>query len=192
MREANRFTWVPITEVAILFAGSFVTMVPALQLLEVYGREPGLTQPWQFFWLTGLCHGSSATPPSYLAFATMAAGSNDFNVLVANQAAGLDGPMGLRAISCGAVFMGAPTYICNDPNFLMKAIAERAAHPRSPATACSRVQSCCPYSVWSPYPSFGRPDDTPAARSAETSSRSRASRICPDPCSARHLIHYAG
>ena len=58
----------------------------------------------------------------------MAAGSNDFHVLVANQAAGLDGPMVLGAISCGAVFMGALTYIGNGPNFMVKAIAEQAGY----------------------------------------------------------------
>ena len=128
LREANRFTWAPITEVAILFAGIFVTMVPALQLLEVHGRELGLTQPWQFFWVTGLLSSALDNAPTYLAFATMAAGSNDFNVLVANQAAGLDGPLVLRAISCGAVFMGALTYIGNGPNFMVKAIAEQAGY----------------------------------------------------------------
>ena len=128
LREANRFTWAPITEVAILFAGIFVTMVPALELLEAHGRELGLTQPWQFFWVTGLLSSALDNAPTYLAFATMAAGSNDFHVLVANQAAGLDGPMVLGAISCGAVFMGALTYIGNGPNFMVKAIAEQAGY----------------------------------------------------------------
>ncbi len=128
LREANRFTWAPITEVAILFAGIFVTMVPALELLEAHGRELGLTQPWQFFWVTGLLSSALDNAPTYLAFATMAAGSNDFHVLVANQAAGLDGPLVLRAISCGAVFMGALTYIGNGPNFMVKAIAEQAGY----------------------------------------------------------------
>ena len=128
LREANRFTWAPITEVAVLFAGIFVTMVPALQLLEVHGRQLGLTQPWQFFWVTGLLSSALDNAPTYLAFATMAAGSNDFNVLVANQAPGLNGPMVLQAISCGAVFMGALTYIGNGPNFMVKAIAEQAGY----------------------------------------------------------------
>ncbi len=128
LREANRFTWAPITEVAILFAGIFVTMVPALDLLEAHGRALGLTQPWQFFWVTGLLSSSLDNAPTYLAFATMAAGSSDFGVLVANQAPGMDGPMVLRAISCGAVFMGALTYIGNGPNFMVKAIAEQAGY----------------------------------------------------------------
>jgi len=128
LRQANRFTWAPITEVAILFAGIFVTMVPALQLLEAHGRALGLTQPWAFFWVTGLLSSALDNAPTYLAFATMAAGSDDFNLLVANQAPGLDGPTVLRAISCGAVFMGALTYIGNGPNFMVKAIAEEAGY----------------------------------------------------------------
>lgn len=126
LRVANGFTWAPITEVAILFAGIFVTMVPALQLLHVYGPRLGLTQPWQFFWSTGLLSSVLDNAPTYLALATTAAGSNDFRMLVENRVPGLDGPMVLRAISCGAVFMGALTYIGNGPNFMVKAIAEQS------------------------------------------------------------------
>jgi Na+/H+ antiporter NhaD/arsenite permease-like protein len=126
LRAANGFTWAPITEVAILFAGIFITMVPALQLLEVYGPSLGLTQPWQFFWATGLLSSALDNAPTYIAFSITAAGSNEFNLLVENQVRGLDGPMVLRAISCGAVFMGALTYIGNGPNFMVKAIAEQA------------------------------------------------------------------
>jgi Na+/H+ antiporter NhaD/arsenite permease-like protein len=128
LRTANGFAWAPMTEVAILFAGIFVTMVPALQLLEVHGHDLGLSRPWQFFWATGLLSSSLDNAPTYLAIATTAAGSNDFNLLVENQVAGLDGPMVLRAISCGAVFMGALTYIGNGPNFMVKAIAEQAGY----------------------------------------------------------------
>jgi Na+/H+ antiporter NhaD/arsenite permease-like protein len=128
LREANGFTWAPITEVAILFAGIFVTMVPALQLLEAHGHELGLTRPWQFFWATGLLSSALDNAPTYLAFATLAAGSTEFNLLVEDRVPGLDGPMVLRAISCGAVFMGALSYIGNGPNFMVKAIAERAGY----------------------------------------------------------------
>jgi Na+/H+ antiporter NhaD/arsenite permease-like protein len=128
LRAANSFTWAPITEVAILFAGIFVTMVPALQLLEANGPKLGLTQPWQFFWGTGLLSSALDNAPTYLAFATTAAGSNEFNRLVDNGVPGLDGPMVLRAISCGAVFMGALTYIGNGPNFMVKAIAEQSGY----------------------------------------------------------------
>jgi Na+/H+ antiporter NhaD/arsenite permease-like protein len=128
LRAANDFTWAPITEVAILFAGIFVTMVPALQLLEARGHELGLTQPWQFFWATGLLSSALDNAPTYLAFATMAAGSNEFNLLAEDRVPGLDGPLVLRAISCGAVFGGALSYIGNGPNFMVKAIAERAGY----------------------------------------------------------------
>jgi Na+/H+ antiporter NhaD/arsenite permease-like protein len=128
LREANGFTWAPITEVAILFVGIFITMVPALQLLEANGPSLGLTEPWQFFWGTGLLSGVLDNAPTYLAFATTAAGSNDYSLLVENKVIGLDGPMVLRAISCGAVFMGALTYIGNGPNFMVKTIAEQAGY----------------------------------------------------------------
>ena len=128
LREANGFTWAPISEVAILFIGIFITMVPALQMLEKHGSELGLTQPWQFFWGTGLLSGVLDNAPTYLAFATTAAGSNDYSRLVENQVAGIDGPLVLKAISCGAVFMGALTYIGNGPNFMVKSIVEKAGY----------------------------------------------------------------
>jgi Na+/H+ antiporter NhaD/arsenite permease-like protein len=127
-RAANQFTWAPITEVAILFAGIFVTMVPALQLLELHGSSLGLTTPRQFFWVTGLLSSALDNAPTYLAITTTAAGSNDFALLVNNQVPGLDGPAVLRAISCGAVFLGALTYVGNGPNFMVKAIAEQAGY----------------------------------------------------------------
>jgi Na+/H+ antiporter NhaD/arsenite permease-like protein len=139
LRAANGFTWAPISEVAILFAGIFVTMVPALQLLQAHGRELGLTQPWQFFWVTGLLSSSLDNAPTYLAIATLATGSNEFNLLVENGVPGLDGPLVLRAISCGAVFMGALSYIGNGPNFMVKAIAEQAGY---------RPPSFFGYSLW--------------------------------------------
>ena len=125
-REANGFTWGPIIEVAILFLGIFVTMVPALAILEAHGTEFGITEPWQFFWLTGSLSAFLDNAPTYLTFATLAAGSKDFSLLVNNQVPGINGPLVLAAISCGAVFMGAMTYIGNGPNFMVKAIADEA------------------------------------------------------------------
>ena len=79
-----------------------------------------------------LGHGSAfrrvGQPSNYLAFVTTAAGSNDYNLLVENKVIGLDGPMVLRAISCGAVFMGALNYIGNGPNFMVKTIAKQAGY----------------------------------------------------------------
>ena len=125
-REANGFTWGPILEVAILFLGIFVTMVPALELLGAHGKEFGITEPWQFFWLTGGLSGCLDNAPTYLTFATLAAGSGDFALLARGEVAGLSGRLVLQAISCGAVFMGAMTYIGNGPNFMVKAIADEA------------------------------------------------------------------
>jgi Na+/H+ antiporter NhaD/arsenite permease-like protein len=123
IRAANTFTWGPIAEVAILFLGIFITMVPALVLLGHHGKKLGITEPWEFFWLTGFLSGFLDNAPTYLTFATIATGSEDFQLLVENNVAGLAGPDVLRAISCGAVFMGALTYIGNGPNFMVKAIA---------------------------------------------------------------------
>ncbi len=132
LRSLNGFSWGPIVEVAILFAGIFITMVPALVLLEVHGKEFGVTQPWQFFWLTGGLSSFLDNAPTYLTFGTMAAGAGDFSLLVNDQVPGLPGPLVLQAISCGAVFMGAMTYIGNGPNFMVKAIADEAGY-RTPS-----------------------------------------------------------
>jgi Na+/H+ antiporter NhaD/arsenite permease-like protein len=123
LRSENAFTWGPITEVAIIFAGLFVTMVPALALLKQHGASFGLTEPWQYFWLTGILSSMLDNAPTYLAFGTVAAGSDSFRALATDQ------PQLLAAISCGAVFMGALTYIGNGPNFMVKAIAEDAGVP---------------------------------------------------------------
>jgi Na+/H+ antiporter NhaD/arsenite permease-like protein len=126
LREANGFTWGPILEVAILFLGIFITMVPALEILTVRGKNFGITEPWQFFWLTGGLSGFLDNAPTYLTFATLAAGSEDFAALARGEVVGLEGVLVLQAISCAAVFMGALTYIGNGPNFMVKAIAEEA------------------------------------------------------------------
>src|SRR5579862_9479408 len=101
-------------------------MVPALAILEANHDAFGLTQPWQFFWLTGLLSSFLDNAPTYLTFATMAAGSEDLGRLASDQVPGLAGSLVLQAISCGAVFMGALTYIGNGPNFMVKAIAEHS------------------------------------------------------------------
>ncbi len=117
-RADNRFTYNPIIEVAVLFAGIFVTMIPALLILNARGAELGLTKPWQFFWAAGSLSSFLDNTPTYLAFFSMA------------QGLGLNGPMMgiptlmLKAISAGAVFMGANSYIGNGPNFMVKVIAE--------------------------------------------------------------------
>lgn len=122
IREKNCFSWGPIQEVAILFIGIFITMIPALLILKANGNELGLDQPWQFFWMTGILSSFLDNTPTYLVFFTTAA-SMGFTE-------GIKVTMGyipqtiLMAISCGAVFMGANTYIGNAPNFMVRSIAE--------------------------------------------------------------------
>jgi Na+/H+ antiporter NhaD/arsenite permease-like protein len=141
LRRANGFSWGPIAEVAILFAGIFVTIVPALEILGARGRELGITQPWQYYWITGSLSAFLDNAPTYMTFATMAAGSSEFSRLVADQVPGLNGPLVLAAISCGAVFMGAMTYIGNGPNFMVKAMADAAGY-RTPSFFGYLVYSC--------------------------------------------------
>jgi Na+/H+ antiporter NhaD/arsenite permease-like protein len=124
LRTENKFTFNPISEVAILFAGIFVTMVPLLALLEEKGASLGVTQPWQFFWLTGSLSSFLDNAPTYLTFTSLAAsvtrsiGDGGFPVFI-----GVRQDL-LLAISAGAVFMGANTYIGNGPNFMVKSITE--------------------------------------------------------------------
>ena len=135
-REKNRFTFGPIVEVAVLFAGIFVTMAPALVILNAWGQGQrevlglgfGLTHSWHFFWSTGALSSFLDNAPTYLTFGATAAGLEGVPATGRFLAAFLErGPEAVRlltAISCGAVFMGANTYIGNGPNFMVKAIAE--------------------------------------------------------------------
>lgn len=132
LHSANRFSFFPINEVAILFAGIFVTVVPALVLLELHGHELGIDQPWQFFWLTGALSSFLDNAPTYLTFSALALGmhtpsgaSDSLFHLIQSEL----GAQQLRAISLGAVFMGANTYIGNGPNFMVKSIAEERRLP---------------------------------------------------------------
>jgi Na+/H+ antiporter NhaD/arsenite permease-like protein len=118
LRADNGFTWAPLVEVAVLFFGIFVTMVPALVFLERFGADLGVTEPWQYFWATGGLSAFLDNAPTYLAFATIAGHGRPLAELMRQE------PAVLRAISAGAVFLGALTYIGNGPNFMVKAIAE--------------------------------------------------------------------
>ena len=119
-RGRNKFTWHPIIEVAVLFAGIFITMVPALELLKYHAPQFGITKPWQFFWLTGGLSGVLDNAPTYLTFLSLAQGLS-----LPAEVVGVPAKI-LAAISVGAVFMGANTYIGNGPNFMVKAIADHA------------------------------------------------------------------
>jgi Na+/H+ antiporter NhaD/arsenite permease-like protein len=134
VREANEFTWYPIEEVAILFAGIFVTMIPALLILKARGAELGVATPAHFFWATGALSSFLDNAPTYLTFFSLAQGVGG-----ANTVAGVSAPL-LQAISAGAVFMGANSYIGNAPNFMVKAIAEEAG---------VRMPSFFGYMAWS-------------------------------------------
>jgi Na+/H+ antiporter NhaD/arsenite permease-like protein len=118
VREANRFTFHPIAEVAALFAGIFLTMLPALGVLHAHGRELGLTEPWHFFWATGLLSSFLDNAPTYLTFVAIAQ-----SLGLPPEVAGMSHRV-LAAISTGAVFMGANTYIGNGPNFMVRSMAE--------------------------------------------------------------------
>jgi Na+/H+ antiporter NhaD/arsenite permease-like protein len=130
IRRANHFTWGPILEVAAIFAGVFLTMTPALRILEARGAGLGLDRPWQFFWASGLLSSVLDNAPTYLTFASVAVGvlnraggqfsADDLGAVAHDPQGGLY----LAAVACGAVLMGANTYIGNGPNFMVKAMAE--------------------------------------------------------------------
>jgi Na+/H+ antiporter NhaD/arsenite permease-like protein len=119
LRRANHFNFGPILEVAALFAGIFVTMQPALDLLHARGSALGVREPWQFFWATGLLSSFLDNAPTYLTFLALAQGLG-----LPPQVVGVPETI-LKAISLGAVFMGANTYIGNGPNFMVRSIAEQ-------------------------------------------------------------------
>ena len=134
-RARNRFSWTPVVEVAVLFAGIFVTMTPALLILNAWGQGERLVlgmgfelrAPAAFFWSTGLLSSFLDNAPTYLTFASTACGLEGVPLegrYLAELLRAPNGPGLLEAISCGAVFMGANTYIGNGPNFMVKAIAE--------------------------------------------------------------------
>ncbi|MFG6489045.1 sodium:proton antiporter [Roseateles sp. BYS78W] len=122
VREKNRFSWAPMQEVAKLFIAIFLTMVPVIAMLKagaagVFAPVAGaLDSPWAYFWLTGGLSSVLDNAPTYLAFFNLA-GGNAARLMT-------EGAPVLAAISGGAVFMGAMTYIGNAPNFMVKAIAE--------------------------------------------------------------------
>jgi Na+/H+ antiporter NhaD/arsenite permease-like protein len=123
VRRANAFTTYPIVEVAVLFFGIFLTMIPALDVLRARGAELGVRGPAQFFWASGVLSSFLDNAPTYLTFLALAQGLG-----LANEVVGVPHAI-LAAISVGAVAMGANTYIGNAPNFMVKAVAEEAKVP---------------------------------------------------------------
>ena len=120
VRVANHFNYHAIIEVAVLFLGIFICMQPPLQILHVRGPALGLTSPEAFFWATGSLSSVLDNAPTYVVFLTTAQSLGG-----ANLVAGVQESL-LVAVSLGAVFMGAMTYIGNGPNFMVKAIAEKS------------------------------------------------------------------
>ena len=118
LRRANHFSFDPILEVAAVFAGIFLTMIPALDLLRARGAALGVREPWQFFWASGVLSSFLDNAPTYLTFLALAQGQG-----MAAEVVGVPHRI-LAAISLGAVFMGANTYIGNGPNFMVRSIAE--------------------------------------------------------------------
>jgi Na+/H+ antiporter NhaD/arsenite permease-like protein len=150
IHEKNDFNFIPIKEVAILFAGIFATMIPALDWLELNAASIGIVTPGQYFWGSGILSSVLDNAPTYLNFLTAAFGLHGANVdnvqhmnlmlgLTTPTAVGLPNPLHLgsleitgqtwhyiQAISLGSVFFGAMTYIGNGPNFMVKSIAEQS------------------------------------------------------------------
>ncbi len=143
LREKNGFTWFPIQEVAYLFAGIFMTIIPALAILKAGGAGAlsGLTNavhgPVRYFWATGSLSSFLDNAPTYLTFFNAALGDlgkveADIPGMLGYLGTELRNPVfiaDLKAISSGAVFMGAMTYIGNAPNFMVKSIAEELGIP---------------------------------------------------------------
>lgn len=137
----NRFSIEPAKEVACLFVGIFATMAPALAFLSQHGARLGLESPTQYFFLTGALSAALDNAPTYLsflqlAFSALGADINQASISLfiastfAVPSGGgeiiMHGASTLAAVSLGAVFFGAATYIGNGPNFMVKAIAESA------------------------------------------------------------------
>ena len=137
LREDNEFTWFPIIEVAYLFIGIFITMIPCLLILKA-GTHGDLAfliniveKPYHYFWVTGALSSFLDNAPTYLTFFNTALGSF-YSGLTEAQAVPLlmtENAIYLKAISSGAVFFGACSYIGNAPNFMVRSIAEESGTP---------------------------------------------------------------
>ena len=154
LRQANEFSWEPIEEVAKVFAGIFITIIPALAILKagengaLHGLIGAIKEPMHYFWITGVLSSFLDNAPTYLTFFNTALGKLHLTeAMIPEILSGqLTGPEHLEfvklltAISVGAVFMGANTYIGNAPNFMVKAIAEQSG---------IRMPSFFGYMLWS-------------------------------------------
>jgi len=137
LREDNDFTWFPIVEVAYLFIGIFITMIPCLLILKAGSKGElaflisAVKEPVHYFWVTGMLSAFLDNAPTYLTFFNTAIGSF-YSGITEAQAVPLlmtENAVYLKAISTGAVFFGACSYIGNAPNFMVRSISEEAGTP---------------------------------------------------------------
>jgi Na+/H+ antiporter NhaD/arsenite permease-like protein len=128
VHESNHFDFHPIKEVAWLFFGIFGTMVPALDYLQAHADKLGIGSPGEFYLATGLLSSCLDNAPTYLAFLAAGLGQQGLSLKSTADVAlfAAEHTTTLAAISLGAVFFGAATYIGNGPNFMVKSIAEHA------------------------------------------------------------------
>ena len=137
LREKNDFTWFPILEVAYLFIGIFITMIPCLLLLKAGSKGElafiinAVKEPYHYFWVTGMLSAFLDNAPTYLTFFNTALGSFYAGMAEAQSVPLLmtENPIYLQAISVGAVFFGACSYIGNAPNFMVRSIAVESGTP---------------------------------------------------------------
>jgi Na+/H+ antiporter NhaD/arsenite permease-like protein len=125
IHKANHFDFHPIKEVAILFIAIFATMMPALDWLQRHAHTFGTPTPALYYWGTGMLSSVLDNAPTYLAFLTAATGTFSQSEPITSLISDSRFNSHLVAISIGAVFFGANTYIGNGPNFMVKAIAEQ-------------------------------------------------------------------
>jgi Na+/H+ antiporter NhaD/arsenite permease-like protein len=127
VHEANDFNFGPVKEVGYLFIGIFLTMVPALQILQS-GEAVKINSPLAYYFATGALSAFLDNAPTYLSFLAAAMGTADRSVDSAADVLAFSGSHAahLIAISLGAVFFGAGSYIGNGPNFMVKSIADKA------------------------------------------------------------------
>ena len=137
LREDNNFTWFPIIEVAYLFIGIFITMIPCLLILKAGAKGElaflinAVKEPMHYFWVTGALSSFLDNAPTYLTFFNTALGCfcSGMEESLAVPILMTDKAIYLKAISAGAVFFGACSYIGNAPNFMVRSIAEEAGTP---------------------------------------------------------------
>ena len=133
-REENQFNFYAILEVAVLFIGIFITMQAPIEILKASGKElqqvvSGPGAPMAFFWMTGSLSSFLDNAPTYVVFFEMARSMTQGTVGTIPVTGGHINEVWLVAISLGAVFMGANSYIGNGPNFMVKSIAEQSGVP---------------------------------------------------------------